>query len=626
MKLQNKFLALLLPAGLVAAILVLLLIGRSVHSVILNGLKKNVAVVVQTAAQDAVPGFEAGSEELLLPKLQALQNREGALYAAALDTGGKVLAHTTIAKKGQLMRDSFTLGALRSEHPVMRIAGTPDGPMLEVAVPVWFESKGVPAEAFIFSGESRSVARTRLGLLTLGVPMAPAVDTEERILRDVFLIIVAIGALVAGLVLALIRRILKPVNGLMEGITRTAAGRYDVEVPILSSDEIGDLARSFNRMSSELSRTTVSKNYMEGILTNMVDLLVVTDPAGRIETLNPAMLETLSYSAEEMIGRPLSVLFRDAPAALMSLELPALIDGGVRDLEVALQTKGGLSVPALFSASVLNDRDGRLRGYIGVAKDMTERKRAEEALVTAKAAAEASSKELEAFSYSVAHDLRAPLRAVDGFSQVVLDRYADKLDEQGKDYLQRVRGGSRRMGQLIDDLLNLSRITRSSMLVETVNMSELAREIATELQRTQPKRKVEFSIEEGLTDKGDLDLLRVVFVNLLGNAWKYTGKKPSARIEFGAEGTEGARVYFVRDNGAGFDMAFSKKLFQPFNRLHSASEFEGTGIGLATVQRVIVRHGGRVWGEGAVEEGATFRFTLWEEDHHGSEDNTARRG
>ncbi len=173
---------------------------------------------------------------------------------------------------------------------------------------------------------------------------------------------------------------------------------------------------------------------------------------------------------------------------------------------------------------------------------MTERKRAEEALLTAKAAAEASSKELEAFSYSVAHDLRAPLRAVDGFSQVVLDRYADKLDEQGKDYLQRVRAGSRRMGQLIDDLLNLSRITRSAMSVESVDLTRLAREIAAELQRGQPGREVEVRVQEGLTAKGDLALLRVVMVNLLGNAWKYTGKKPEARIEFGAAAQDGATV------------------------------------------------------------------------------------
>ncbi len=162
--------------------------------------------------------------------------------------------------------------------------------------------------------------------------------------------------------------------------------------------------------------------------------------------------------------------------------------------------------------------------------------------------------------------------------------------------------------------------------MERVDLTALGREIAAELQKSQPDRKVEFAVEEGLAAQGDPDLLRVVLVNLLGNAWKYTGKKPSARIEFGADRSSASAVYFVRDDGAGFDMAFSKKLFQPFNRLHAASEFEGTGIGLATVQRVIERHGGRIWGEGDVGKGATFRFTLWEARNNGSENDPSRRG
>jgi PAS domain S-box-containing protein len=622
-KLQNKFMALLLPAGLAAAGMIVILIRKSVHSVILDGLEKNVTSVAAASAHGAAPAFESGREERLLSQLLALQSREGALYAAALDARGKVLAHTTISKKGTVEGDAFARAALASDQLVVHILHPPDGPVLEVSAPVF--AAPAPEEAVMLSSQAR--ARTRLGLLKVGVPLAPILATESRIIRDILLIIAATGLLVAGIVLLLVRKILKPVSGLLAGISRISQGSYGVEVPILSSDEIGALALSFNRMSAELARTTVSRNYMEGILANMIDLLVVTDPAGTIETMNPALLATLSYSSEEMVGRPVTDLFRDGLGALRGRELPAVVaEGGVRDLAVALRTKSGAEIPVLFSASVLNDRNGKLRGYIGVAKDMTEHKRAEGALLAAKAAAEASSKELEAFSYSVAHDLRAPLRAVDGFSQVVLDRYGDRLDEQGRDYLQRVRGGSRRMGQLIDDLLNLSRITRAKMRVESVDLTSLAREIAEELQRTQPGRKAEFVIAEGLTAAGDPDLLRVVLVNLLGNAWKYTGKKPAARIEFGAESREGAAAYFVRDDGAGFDMAFSNKLFMPFNRLHSASEFEGTGIGLATVQRVIERHGGRVWGEGEVEKGATFRFTLWEARGHGGDIHPARRG
>jgi len=222
----------------------------------------------------------------------------------------------------------------------------------------------------------------------------------------------------------------------------------------------------------------------------------------------------------------------------------------------------------------------------------------------------AVNKELESFSYSVSHDLRAPLRSIDGFSQALLEDYPDKLDEQGKNYLKRVRSNTQRMGELIDDLLKLSRLIRSEMKPEMVNLSTLAQSIATELQKTQPERQVEFVITPGLSAKGDEHLLRLLLENLLGNAWKFTEKHSQARIEFGSTRADGKQVFLVRDDGAGFDMTYADKLFAPFQRLHSVSEFPGVGIGLATVQRIICRHGGRIWAEGDIEKGAIFYFTL----------------
>ena len=242
--------------------------------------------------------------------------------------------------------------------------------------------------------------------------------------------------------------------------------------------------------------------------------------------------------------------------------------------------------------------------------EIAERTRAEEALRHANAVAEAANRELEAFSYSVSHDLRAPLRAIDGFSQALLEDYADRLDATGKDYLQRVRTGSQRMAQLIDDMLKLSRVTRAELRREEVDLSALAREIAAELLRAQPGREVEFTVASGLRAHGDPKLLRIALENLLGNAWKFTGKRSGARIEFGMTHRDGGADYFVRDNGVGFDMAYADKLFGAFQRLHDSREFPGTGIGLATVQRVIHRHGGKVWAEGEVARGATFNFTL----------------
>jgi signal transduction histidine kinase len=227
---------------------------------------------------------------------------------------------------------------------------------------------------------------------------------------------------------------------------------------------------------------------------------------------------------------------------------------------------------------------------------------------------EATNRELEAFSYSVSHDLRAPLRSIDGFSQILLEDYADELDDDGKDYLGRVRAATQRMGRLIDDLLGLSRVTRGTMNRERVDLSALAEEVAGDLREARPERAVEFLAQKGLRVWGDPRLLRVALENLIGNAWKFTEKEPQARIEFGMDEelsrTGRVPVYYVRDNGAGFEMAYADKLFGAFQRLHGSDEFEGTGVGLATVQRIVRRHGGTIWAEGEVGRGATFYFTL----------------
>jgi PAS domain S-box-containing protein len=258
----------------------------------------------------------------------------------------------------------------------------------------------------------------------------------------------------------------------------------------------------------------------------------------------------------------------------------------------------------------LPDQSGQIIGTFGISRDITERKRAEVALQKAKLELEAANRELEAFSYSVSHDLRSPLRSIDGFSQALLEDYADQLPAEGQNQLMRVRAATQRMGQLIDDLLNLSKVTRASMKLVPVDLSQLVRGIVAELQRTQPERRVNFKITPNLKANGDPGLLRAVLENLLNNAWKFTAKREQAEIEFGSKHENDETIYFIRDNGAGFDMAYVGKLFGAFQRLHAMTDFSGTGIGLATVQRIIHRHGGRIWAEGAVDQGATFFFTL----------------
>lgn len=235
---------------------------------------------------------------------------------------------------------------------------------------------------------------------------------------------------------------------------------------------------------------------------------------------------------------------------------------------------------------------------------------------------EACNKELEAFAYSISHDLRAPLRSIDGFSQALQEDYSDKLDTQGQDYLRRVRTSAQRMAHMIDDLLRLSRLSRAEMHLEPVDLSAHATDIAEELHRHDPARQAEFQITPGITVTGDPQLLHTALEHLLGNAWKFTARNPAAHIELGSQVQDGETVYFVRDNGAGFDMAYAEKLFSPFQRFHAETDFPGSGIGLAIVQRIIRRHGGRMWAESAVDQGTTIYFTLGKsldrEQNHGT--------
>jgi len=224
----------------------------------------------------------------------------------------------------------------------------------------------------------------------------------------------------------------------------------------------------------------------------------------------------------------------------------------------------------------------------------------------------AVNRELESFSYSVSHDLRAPLRTMDGFSQVLLEDFADSLDEKGKDYLFRIRKSAQKMAQLIDDLLLLSRVTRKDIISEDIDLSRLVLESVDKCKDQELRQNIKVTVEPDLLTRGDPDLLSIAIDNLVANAWKYTRNNKLAEIEFGAINNKDKISYFIKDNGAGFDMKYADKLFSPFQRLHPPEEFEGTGIGLATVERIIRRHGGNVWAEGHVNEGATFYFDLYQ--------------
>jgi PAS domain S-box-containing protein len=361
----------------------------------------------------------------------------------------------------------------------------------------------------------------------------------------------------------------------------------------------------------ESRRSDEQRFQLAAIVESSGDAIIASTLDEHIRSWNKGAERLFGYTEEEVIGQPLSLLLPSGCEAKEPALLARLAKGeAVAPFETRRRRKDGSDLDVSVTISPVRDSGGDLVGASIAARDISEWKRAEANVLSAREATEAANRELEAFNYSVAHDLRAPLRGIDGFSQLLLEDYGGVLDAEGQHYLRRVRDAAQHMGRLIDSLLGLARLTRVNVRRERVDLSGLARATADGLKESEPDRVVEFVIGDGFTEKGDGALLGAAIENLLNNAWKFTRNQPNARIEFGSTQDGGQTTYFVRDNGAGFDMAFASKLFGVFQRLHTTSEFEGTGVGLATVQRIVRRHGGRVWGEGKVGEGACFHFTF----------------
>lgn len=360
---------------------------------------------------------------------------------------------------------------------------------------------------------------------------------------------------------------------------------------------------------------------LRSVIEGSTDAIFVKDVSGRYILFNHAAEKVTGKSAQEVLGNDDTFLFPPQEAQIiMQHDRQVLNSDETSRYRITVTDAAGKTSDREACKGPVHDAHGTVIGLFGISRDVTETRRMEEQLWNLNqelerrvfertALLEAAMREQESFSYSVSHDLRGPLRHINSYAAILQEEFGTCLPPDALPYLVRVRDSSRRMGQLIDELLELSRIGRSELVKVTVDLSELARAVAVKLQEEEPARRADLVIEPGLQAKGDRVLLEQMLVNLIGNAWKYSSERACARIEIGKEVVEKREAFFVRDNGVGFDMAYRDKLFGPFQRLHG-SEFEGTGIGLATVKRIVERHNGRVWAHGEVDRGATIYFTL----------------
>ncbi len=465
----------------------------------------------------------------------------------------------------------------------------------------------------------------RMGLLT-EIDQAEGLAPVRHLAGLTLGIVLGVGLLAGIFGLYFLDSLSRPLRRLTQGSREIGRGNLNYRVGLKRKDEIGELAQALDGMAEALQQTMISRDelkkerdFSDRLINSLPGVFYLFCAEGRNMRWNQELERISGYSAEEVSRMAPWDFFQGADRERVKQEIRKVFDQGASTVEAELVTKDGSSIPFFFTGSriFLEDRPCLL----GMGIDIRDRKQAEEEIRRLNEELEqrvrqrtaqltAANQELESFSYSVSHDLRAPVRRIENLCRILEEDCKPSLPAEGRTLLEKIQSESRRMDELIDDLLKLARVSRGDLHFEPVDLSALITGLASELQKREPERRIEWVVQSGMEAVADLRLIKIALQHLLQNAWKFTGKKDLARIEAGCRKEVGKTVFFVRDNGAGFDAKYADRLFGAFQRLHSQEEFEGTGVGLATVRRIIHRHGGRIWAEGEVGQGAVFYFTL----------------
>ncbi len=594
MKIRVKLLLFLFPPLLLSGLLINHLTGRAVCSTLHGETSARVTSGARRLLESAAPDFAAPREEKLLPFLYSMAadlNASGACFAGA---DGTILAHTDVAKKGK------KLPAVYAEHYLNGGYAIPEHGLdgfMEVYVPVT-ERRAESPEELALRGAGQE--KKQLGILVLDIPLKGAVATENRTAKKNTLVLAGVysGILLAAFLLTGLA--LRPIPRLMAGTERIRLGDYDAHISVSSHDEFGDLARSFNEMAKTLSGTIVSKNYLDAIVDNMVETLVVTDMGGVIRRTNTA--------ARAIIGRPDKDLTNTGVMDLFPWEgrepggWLALLrkNGEVRDFETVLAAGPGVTVPVLVSASFIQDNEGNNSGIVAVIRDITLRKKYETEMLR-------SNEDLQRFAFVASHDLQEPLKTITNYIQLLEAKYRTALGPESEKHVEFITGAVSRMRALILGLLQYSKIN-ASLHLEAVDSGEALDYVIKALENS-------ISASKTVVERGNLPTLRIdrchlesLLQNLISNAIKYrNGAAPQIRVS--AEKGESGWIFEVRDNGAGIESAYEKKLFKLFGRLHG-KDVEGAGIGLASCKKIVEYYGGKIWFKSEPGKGSSFFFSI----------------